>query len=425
MKPAAKPAAGPRLQALKGVEDILPPDTYLWQMLERKAGEVFGTYGFEEIRPPIIEQTELFVRSVGETTDIVEKEMYTFTDKGGRSVTLRPEGTAPVVRAFIEHHLYNTLPSPQKFYYAGPMFRYERPQKGRQRQFHQIGVEAFGTADPRMDAEVIAMLFLYLKECGFEGLRLELNSIGDEVCRPVYKEELREYFGPRMNELCPDCARRFEVNPLRILDCKAAACARLKEAAPRITDYLCPDCQTHFESLKDYLDMLQIPFTLDPLMVRGLDYYTRTTFEVTTERLGAQNAVAAGGRYDRLVEDFGGPPTPAIGFALGMERLTALLKGQAEVPRPELFIAYIGPVAAREALKLALELRKGGIWVETGYEGASLKSQFRKADRLGARHVFIIGEEELGKGALKWKDLKEGISGEIERARAFSFLRPG
>jgi len=417
------PVVKARLQALKGVEDILPPDTYLWQTLEARAREVFGAYGFEEIRPPIIEQTELFVRSVGETTDIVEKEMYTFTDKGGRSVTLRPEGTAPVVRSFVEHHL-NTNPSPQKYYYMGPMYRYERPQKGRQRQFHQIGVEAFGVAEPRMDAEVIAMLLEYLKKSGFEGLRLELNSIGDEVCRPVYKEKLKEYFGPRMNELCPDCARRFEQNPLRILDCKAAGCAALKGNAPKITDYLCTDCRAHFDSLQDYLKMLEIPFTLNPLMVRGLDYYTRTTFEVTTERLGAQNAVAAGGRYDRLVEDFGGPPTPAIGFALGMERLAALLKDRVEIPKPELFIAFIGGGAAREALRMAVELRAKGLWVEMGYEGASLKSQLRKADRLGARYVFIIGEEELGKGVLKWKNLEEGSSGEIESAEAFAFLRP-
>jgi histidyl-tRNA synthetase len=412
-----------RFQALKGVEDILPPYIYVWQMLEDAAKGVFSAYGFEEIRPPVIEHTELFVRSVGETTDIVEKEMYTFTDKGGRSVTLRPEGTAPVVRSFVEHNLH-TLPSPQKFFYKGPMFRYERPQKGRQRQFYQIGVEAFGVAEPRIDAEVISMLFQYLKKIGLVSLSLELNSIGDEACRPVYKEKLKEYFGTRLSELCPDCQRRFELNPLRILDCKVDRCAELKKNAPLITDYLCQPCRAHFVSLQEYLRMLKVPFTLNPRMVRGLDYYTRTTFEVTTEHLGAQNAVAAGGRYDKLVEDFGGPQTPAIGFALGMERLAALLKERAEIPRPALFIAHIGPSAATDALKLAVELRARGLWVETGYEGASLKSQLRKADRLGARYAFILGEEELKRGVLKWKDLKEGASGEINLAEAFDLIKP-
>lgn len=410
-----------RFSALKGVEDVLPPITYLWQRFESEARSVFGAYGFKEIKPPIIEKTEVFLRSIGETTDIVEKEMYTFTDKGDRSVTLRPEGTAPVARAYVEDHL-NTLPPPQKFYYYGPMFRYERPQKGRQRQFYQIGVEAFADAGPKIDAEVITMLFQYLKNLGLKGLALELNSIGDEKCRPAYKEKLKEFFAPKVSELCPDCERRLEQNPLRILDCKVDRCIELRKNAPLISENLCEECRAHFEGLKSDLQLLGIPYTLNPYMVRGLDYYTRTTFEVTTENLGAQKAVAAGGRYDRLVEDFGGPPTPAIGFAMGLERLSALLEGTMEIPRPELFIATLGEEAEKEALKMATEGRAKGLWTELGY-GGSLKSQLRKADRLEATYVFIIGEDEIKKGIINWKNLKEGTSGEIPKSEYLSFFR--
>ncbi len=413
----------PRFHALKGVEDILPPDTYLWRDIERKAMQAFGPCGFEEIKIPIIEHTELFLRSIGETTDIVEKEMYTFTDKGGRSVTLRPEGTAPVVRAYVEHNLA-TRPSPQKFFYRGPMFRYERPQKGRQRQFYQIGVEAFGVAEPGIDAEVIAMLIDFLEKAGLSSsLSLELNSIGCDVCRPDYKAKLREYFGGRLSELCPDCARRFEQNPLRILDCKVERCAALKQDAPLITDSLCEACRTHFDELKNLLGNLGIDYKLNPRMVRGLDYYTRTTFEVTTNLLGAQNAVAAGGRYDKLVEEFGGPPTPAIGFAAGTERLAALLQSTLKAPSPSLFIATLGAEASREALKMAVSLRRKGIWTEIGYGGASLKSQLRKADRTGAVYVFIIGEDELRERKAKWKNLKDGSSGEVRLEDAEGFIQ--
>jgi histidyl-tRNA synthetase len=409
VKPQQRPN---RYSALKGAEDILSPDVYVWQRLEDAARSVFGAYGFEEIRAPIIERTELFLRGIGETTDIVEKEMYTFTDKGGRSVTMRPEGTAPVVRAYVEHSLYSR-PSPQKFFYSGPMFRYERPQKGRQRQFYQIGVEAFGVAEPKMDAEVIMMLLKYLEEIGLAGsLKLELNSIGCENCRPVYRDRLRDFFGDRINEFCPDCLRRYERNPLRILDCKVELCVTLSKGAPVITDTLCEDCKAHFEGLQRLLGMFEVPFSLNPLMVRGLDYYTRTTFEVTTEMLGAQKAVAAGGRYDRLVEEMGGPQTPAIGFAIGMERLSALLKDTAGAPAPKVFMASLGEEASGRTLAAAIEMREKGVWVELGYEGASLKSQLRKADRLGAEFVFIVGEDELRKGVFKWKNLKDGSSGE-------------
>lgn len=412
----------PRLPALKGVQDVLPPDTYLWQDVEQKAREIFGAYGFEEIRVPVIEQTELFLRSIGETTDIVEKEMYSFTDKGRRNVSLRPEGTAGVVRAYVEHHLSNR-PSPQKFFYSGPMFRYERPQRGRQRQFYQIGVEAFGVAEPRMDAEVLLMLLRYLENIGLGDLRLELNSIGCKNCRPVFKESLKGFFAPKRQELCPDCQRRYEANPLRILDCKVDRCIAIGKDAPLIGDTLCDECKGHFSRLLSLLDGFKVPYVQNPRMVRGLDYYTRTTFEVTTERLGAQKAVAAGGRYDRLVGEFGGPEIPAIGFALGMERLTELLKGELKVPPLRFFIATIGTEASTEALRIATALRAEGIRVEMGYDNASLKSQLRRADKLGAACAVIIGENELRAGSFKWKNLGDGSEGEVPADEILHFCR--
>lgn len=385
--------------------------------------EIFSIYGFQEIRPPIIEATGLFTRSIGETTDIVEKEMYTFPDKAGRSITLRPEGTAPVVRAYVENHLYN-LPSPQKFYYSGPMFRYERPQKGRFRQFYQIGVEAFGSASPEMDGEILSMLKALLERLGIRGANFEINSIGCEKCRPPYKRALLDFFSGKRNDLCPDCQRRYEYNPLRILDCKVERCIELRRGAPKVIDFLCNDCKEHFEKVLSLLKLLTIPYEINPDMVRGLDYYTRTTFEVTSEHLGSQKAVAAGGRYDGLVEEFGGPPTPAIGFAIGMERLTALLKEKEgiDVPFPCIFIATLGQNAATEGLLMADRFRAKGLWTEVGYDGSSLRSQLRKADRLSSRYVFIIGDDELSSGRLKWKNLGDGSQGEIEIGKADEFI---
>jgi histidyl-tRNA synthetase len=405
------------------MQDILPPDIYIWQKAEAAAGEVFGAYGFQEIRPPVMEPTEVFVRSIGETSDIVSKEMYTFEDKGGRSVTLRPEATAPIVRCYVEHHLYN-LPSPRKFRYFGPMFRYERPQKGRLRQFYQAGAESFGSGEPGADAELLAMLRLFLQRVGLESLRFEVNSIGCAKCRPAFRDALRDFFKPRLPLLCPDCQRRYEQNPLRILDCKVPSCIEQREGAPRVSDYLCPECEEHFAELRRLLGELGVSFVVNPAMVRGLDYYTRTTFEVTTERLGAQNAVAAGGRYDSLVEEFGGPPTPAIGFAIGMERLVALMKQDAAPsPSPEVFMASLGREAAGRALVLAEGFRAKGVWVELGSEGASLKSQLRRADRFGAGLVFIIGEDELQRSVALWKDMAAGASGEVPLSEAYDFYR--
>jgi histidyl-tRNA synthetase len=409
--------------ALKGVHDIFPPDIYLWQKVETVAKEVFTAYGFQEMRAPVIESTDVFTRSIGETSDIVEKEMYTFSDKAGRNITLRPEGTAPVVRCYVEHHIYN-LPSPQKFFYAGPMFRYERPQSGRFRQFYQLGAEAFGIAEPRIDAEILSMLKLFFERLGLRELNFEINSIGCEKCRPDYRKALQNFFSDRLDGFCADCRRRYDQNPLRILDCKVDMCRKLREGSPHVTNFLCTECREHFTALLSYAELLDIPCKINPEMVRGLDYYTRTIFEVTCRHLGAQNAVAAGGRYDRLVEDFGGPPTPAIGFAIGMERIASLLKLSAEqvIPSPKVFIAVLGEAAGKHGLIIADRLRLRGLWTEIGYAGNSLKSQLRRADRVSAQYVFIIGDDEIRDGKLPWKRLSDGSQGEIRFNEIDAFL---
>jgi histidyl-tRNA synthetase len=413
-----------RYRALKGMKDIMPPDISIWQKVEAVAREIFGSYGFREIRPPVLESTTLFTRSIGENTDIVEKEMYTFEDKGGRSVSLRPEGTASVVRCYVENHLH-TLPSPQKYYYSGPMFRYERPQSGRFRQFYQTGVEAFGSGKAEMDAEVLSMLRHFLTRLGLPSLNVQVNSIGCEKCRPAYKELLRAFFAGKLEDLCPDCNRRYEANALRILDCKVDRCIEARKGAPKVTDHLCDDCRTHFVRLQALLGILKIPYVVNPDMVRGLDYYTRTTFEVTSENLGAQNAVAAGGRYDRLVGEFGGPATPAVGFAVGMERLVELLKSSSahEEAGPLLFVASVGERACDEGMIIADRMREKGKWVEIGDSSSSLKSQLRRADRLAARYVFIVGDDELDSGSVKWKRLGDAAAGEIPLSAIDDFFR--
>jgi histidyl-tRNA synthetase len=417
-----------RFKSLKGIHDILPPDIHIWQHIEGTARDVFRSYGYREIRLPVIESTDLFIRSIGETSDIVEKEMYTFLDKGGRSVTLRPEGTASFVRAYIEHHLYNE-PPPQRYYYMGPMFRYERPQAGRYRQFYQIGAEAMGVDDPRMDAELISLLSEILRTVGLEGLRFEITSIGCKVCRPAFREALKGFLSDKIGGFCADCQRRYDKNPLRILDCKVPQCIEMRKGSPHTIEFLCNGCREHFERLRSYLDLLHIPYTVNPELVRGLDYYTRTAFEVTTDLLGSQNAVAAGGRYDALVEEFGGPSTPGLGFAIGMERIVSLLKDGFKVAEvPELVICFVGDEAAERAFLLAQELRLKGLWVETGYGDASLKSQMRRANRLGARYTIVIGEDELRSGSVDLKDMGSGekttvsldaeaIAGELRKGR--------
>ncbi len=402
-------------QAIKGVKDILPADSAKWQSLEKTVRELFSDYGFSEIRTPIIEHTVLFARSIGATSDIVEKEMYAFKDQGGDEITLRPEGTAGVVRAYVEHKLFAPQPV-TKVYYLGPMFRRERPQAGRLRQFHQIGVEALGVSEPGIDVDVLAALVELFNRLGVSGVELHINSLGCRDCRAAYKAALKDFLMQRMDSLCPDCQRRVETNPLRALDCKSEHCKTATNGAPMMSEYLDDDCRAHFESVKQGLDDLGIKYVINPRMVRGLDYYTRTTFEmIAIDKKGAQNAVAAGGRYDGLVEEIGGPPTPGIGFAIGVERLLIMLPEAGDgAPLPKVYIAAIGGQAARFGQKLADALRKSGISAERDYSPGGLKNQMKKADRSGAAYTVIIGEEEMTKGAALLRNMKTREQAEVE-----------
>ncbi len=409
------------IQAIKGVKDILPADMPAWQHLEATARKLFEDYGFSEIRVPVFEYTELFARSIGASTDIVEKEMYTFEDRDGRKITLRPEGTAGVVRAFIEHSMYAEAQL-TKLYYMGPMFRHERPQKGRYRQFHQIGVEALGTDHPHVDIEVLAMLHALFARLGIKDLVLQINSLGDAACRGAYRDALVNYLTAKLPTLCADCRRRYETNPLRVLDCKIDA-DKFSDS-PVMLDYLCGPCKTHFETVEQGLRKLGIPFEVNTRLVRGLDYYTRTTFELVMGHMGAQNTVAAGGRYDGLVREIGGPATPGIGFALGVERAISLMDaGNIASPRPALFIAALGPEAVTLTLPLVHELRSSGIRVDTDYTGASLKSQMKKADKSGAGHTLIIGEQEMKSGKAVLRNMRTKEQTEIALAVAGEELK--
>jgi len=396
------------IQALKGFKDILPDEVALWQHIEATARNIFQRFGFSEIRVPILEKTELFARSIGEATDIVEKEMYSFFDRNGDSITMRPEGTASVLRAFIEHGLQAKLPV-QRLYTIGPMFRHERPQKGRLRQFHQMSVEVLGLDHPRLDAELIAMAWLILDELGLT-TSLQINSLGCPACRPAYKDALVQFLAVRKEHICEDCQRRSLSNPLRVLDCKSSHCQEQYVTAPAIIDHLCQGCAEHFQQTKASLDLLAVPYSVNPFMVRGLDYYTRTTFELVTDALGAQSAVGAGGRYDGLVEQLGGAKNmPGIGFAMGMERLVLLLSQQNADACPDtetdLFVAALGEAAAVAAFPVVHLLRREGLRVAMDLEGKSLKSQMKQADRAKARHVLILGEEELATGQAVLRDM--------------------
>ncbi len=395
------------INGVKGFNEILPADSALWQFIEDTARRVFARYGFSEIRVPIVEKTELFCRSIGDTTDIVEKEMYTFSDKGGTSLTLRPEGTAGVMRALIEHKLY-ARDSINKLYYMGPMFRHERPQKGRYRQFHQIGAEAVGSAEPVMDAQVLLMVSRLFRELGLDEPRLQINSLGCPDCRPAYREVLVAFLNEREAALCDDCRRRKSTNPLRALDCKVPGCVEATEGAPAMVEHLCSACDEHFGAVQGYLTAADVPFSLNPRMVRGLDYYTRTTFELVTGLLGAQSAVAAGGRYDGLVAQLGGPSAPGIGFALGVERVALLLGDRSFARTPDLFIAVMGEAARSRAFSLMAALQDQGLWVETDCEGKSLKGQMRRADKLGSRYSMVLGENEVVSGAATLKRMIDG-----------------
>lgn len=391
-----------KLQALNGFKDILPADVAIWRRIESAARDIFARFQFTEIRMPILEKTELFARSIGEATDIVEKEMYTFVDKG---VTMRPEGTASLIRAYIEHGLYVHRPV-QRLYTIGPMFRHERPQKGRLRQFHQLDAEVLGAHHPRVDAEVIAMAAMLLAELGID-VSLELNSLGCSQCRPQFRNRLVEYLQARQEHLCDDCKRRTTTNPMRVLDCKNPGCRQQVEDAPSMVESLCPECEDHFTAVKANLDLLGVPYTLNKFMVRGLDYYCRTTFEFITGDLGAQSAVGGGGRYDGLVEQLGGPEKPGIGFAMGIERLVLLLEQQGDAnsgnQELDLFLAGLGEAAVSRCYALAHQLRHAGLRVGMDHEGKSLKSQMKQADKAGAPMVLIVGDNELaaGKGTLR------------------------
>jgi histidyl-tRNA synthetase len=400
------------ITGVKGFNDILPGEVEKWQHIEAAARRVFELYGFSEIRIPILEKTELFCRSIGDATDIVEKEMYSFIDKGENAVTMRPEGTASVMRAFIEHKLYAADPV-SRFYYMGPMFRYERPQKGRYRQFHQIGAEMTGVTSPAADAHILTMLCHFFAELGLIEPRLEINSLGCPECRPHYRNALKDFLRSRFDLLCEDCRRRFENNPLRTLDCKAAGCKEATMGAPSVLDHLCAECDDHFTRTRAHLDDAGTIYSVNPRMVRGLDYYTRTTFELITGLLGSQSAVAAGGRYDGLISDLGGPQLPGIGFAMGVERVALLLAEQQFSKRPDLFIAALGEEARKRAFQIMTGLQRRGVRVEFDYEGKSLKSQMRRSDKFLSRFTLIIGEDELVRERGMLKNMDAGSQEEL------------
>jgi histidyl-tRNA synthetase len=409
------------IKGIRGAPDILPDETGKWQALETVARDVLDRYGYAEIRTPIFERTELFVRGIGEATDIVEKEMYTFEDRGGESLTLRPEATASLMRSFAEHNLA-AKSSLVKLYLIGPMFRHERPQSGRFRQFHQVDVEAIGSPGPAVDAEVVALLHHLLEAWGLRGVELHVNSIGDPACRPRYRDAFLAYVGGHRDALCPDCHVRMTKNPLRVLDCKQPACRAVAATAPTLSGYLCDACRDHFAEVRSLLDGLKIGYEVDERLVRGLDYYTRTTFEFLNPALGSQNAVAGGGRYDGLVEELGGPPTPSIGFAIGEERILTSLAAQAEAaetpPITGVYVATAGPVDLRVAMELTQTLRRKGLRSALDLERRSLKGQMRQANKDRFRYSLILGADELARGQVTLKDMVGGAQYEIPLAEA-------
>ena len=396
--------------APKGTKDVLPEESYRWQYIEGRVREIVRKYGFLEARTPVIEHTELFLRGIGDSTDVVQKEMYTFLDKGERSITLKPEGTAGIVRMFVEHNLYADAQPTKIFYLNNPVFRYERPQAGRLREHHQFGVEMFGAARPSADAECIAVALELLNGLGVTGLSVRLNSIGCPNCRPKYREALKSYLAGHIGELCETCKTRYEQNPLRILDCKVESCIALAKGAPDVQDYLCDDCRKHMETLTKLLDTMGVAYEMTPTLVRGLDYYTKTVFEIVSDKLGAQSTVCGGGRYDGLVSDIGGPITPGVGFGLGMERLLLLMENAGvEIEKParyDLYIASQGDAANLRAFALAAELRKLGASVEIDHVGRSFKAQFKYADKVGARYVLALGDNELAAGTGTVKSMR-------------------
>jgi histidyl-tRNA synthetase len=414
-----------KYKATYGTHDLLPEDSFKWQHLEERVRKIISFYNYKGIRIPIFEETDLFSRSIGEDTDIVQKEMYTFLDQGKRSLTLRPEGTAGVVRAYLEHSLGEKSPLVKLFYF-GPMFRQERPQKGRLRQFHQFGVEAIGSLEPSLDAEMIELSVKICFDLGITDFKLHLNSIGCPVCRPIHRDKFLDFMKDQVGELCEDCKTRFLRNPLRMFDCKKENCIEKLKDAPVMVDFLCDECKNHYNLVKQYLDKLKIDYFEDKRLVRGLDYYTKTAFELKSKLLGTQDTLCGGGRYDLLVEELGGKNTPAIGFAAGIERYILALKMQKKLGLKEkeldLFIATLGDEARTFAMKLMKDLRAKNVICETDYLSRSLKAQMREADRQKAKKVLIIGEDEIKKGKAVLKDMESGEQEEIELEKIRDFF---
>ena len=402
------------IQSVRGTNDILPGSVELWQKIEETARTLFQRYGYGEIRTPILEESDLFFHSIGQETDIVQKEMYTIPTRRGRDICLRPEGTAPVVRSYLENHLDRENPL-VKLYYMGPMFRRERPQKGRYRQFHQVGAEILGTDHPAIEAEVMEMLHVLFVDLGVDGTRLLINSVGCPSCRPTYIRLLQEKLVEAEDALCHECLNRTQKNPLRVLDCKVPSCAPVLKSLPLILEHLCQKCQEHFQHFQNFLDLMDIPYQISPHLVRGLDYYVQTTFEMVTDRLGpTQNALLGGGRYNGLSQLLGGPPTKGFGFALGLERLILLLSKNDELnkayrsPRPQIFLAHLDEVSFERAFTLARDLRRNGIFAYLDFSGRTLKAQMRLANRLGSNFVSVIGDKEIRTGLFPIKKMVDG-----------------
>lgn len=414
------------MKAPKGTKDVLPKDSYKWQYIEKKWDQICSEYGFKEMRTPTFESTELFNRGVGDTTDIVQKEMYTFEDMGHRSITLKPEGTSPAVRAFIESNQYAET-QPTKYYYDTSCFRYEKPQAGRLREFHQFGIENFGTSSMLADAEVIALASEFLKRMNVPDVELHISSVGCRHCRPIYREKLQEYLRPRYDELCDTCKTRFDKNPMRILDCKSEVCWDIAKGAPMMLDYLCDDCKAALEELMKYLDAMGIEYKIDPTIVRGLDYYTKTAFEFITNKIGAQGTVCGGGRYDHLIEEVGGPDMPGVGFGLGKERLLMLMESCDNdfggEQTPEIFVAWIGDENLPYSLALLNELRQKGVRAVLDTKARNLKGQLKYANKLGALYSVVIGEDEVKTGELTLKDMKEGNQVKVHRDELITEIR--
>lgn len=414
-------------QAPKGTRDMLPQDAYLWQWIEQKEREAAARAGYREIRTPVFEHTELFLRGVGDTTDIVQKEMYTFKDKGDRSITLKPEGTAGAVRSFIENHMYAEALPCKVYYLNAPIFRYENPQSGRLREHHQFGMECFGGKEPTVEAELISTLFGFLTGLGLKNLKVHINSIGCPKCRPVYHQKLKEYLGDRIHDMCETCQARFEKNPLRILDCKEEKCKAIVADAPLILDCLCDECREHFTQLQALLTARGIPFEIDPHIVRGLDYYTKTVFEIIMQAGREGLALCGGGRYDGLVEELGGPATPAAGFGIGAERILMELKNQGLLPPApsvtDVYVANLGADMKIPAYTFAQSLRDQGVKADCDLAGRSLKAQFKFADKIGARYVVLVGGEEYERGVVKLRDMETKEEKELPIENAIDTIR--